>query len=564
MMNLASESLDFQSLRSNVLSPKCIACHSGSSPGGGYDVSTYAGIMSGGRVIPYDPAGSLLIQRMRDGSMPQGGSVSSEEIKSVENWILRGAPPSTDEPLPTPVPIAPVANAGADQMTSLPTVNFSLFGSAADSDGTIASAQWAQVSGPNAILNGATTLTLTLTNLNAGTYIFRLTVTDNDGLSNSDTVQLLVYPAANVVPVANAGPDKSITLPTASVTLNGSGSDSDGTIAAYAWSKISGGAATLSGAATANLSLSGLVAGSYVFRLQVTDNSGGSSTDDVSVMVNAANNAAPTVNAGADKSVTLPTNSTSLIATASDSDGTIASIQWSQVSGPSTATISAANLLSMQVQSLVSGTYTFQIKVTDNLGSTAVDAVLITVAAPANNLPVANAGADKTVTLPTSSTSLSGSGTDSDGTIASYLWRQVSGPSAAVLSASSMATTNVSGLLQGSYVFELKVTDDRGATGVDSMTVTVLAGANPNAKYSWIFTNILSPRCLNCHGAGGGGGYDARTYTSNLTRVTPFNAAGSLLFTETNSGSMPKGSTKLTATQLQAIKDWINAGALNN
>ncbi|MEI9958263.1 MAG: hypothetical protein WDM90_18605 [Ferruginibacter sp.] len=35
-------------------------------------------------------------------------------------------------------------------------------------------------------------------------------------------------------------PDQNITLPTNAVTLNGSGTDTDGTIASYAWVKISG------------------------------------------------------------------------------------------------------------------------------------------------------------------------------------------------------------------------------------------------------------------------------------------------------------------------------------
>ncbi|MEO9893238.1 malectin domain-containing carbohydrate-binding protein, partial [Aurantibacter sp.] len=45
-----------------------------------------------------------------------------------------------------------------------------------------------------------------------------------------------------------------------------------------------------------------------------------------------------------------------------------------------------------------------------------------------NELPIADAGDDKTITLPTNSVELVGSGTDSDGTIDSYAWTKVSGP----------------------------------------------------------------------------------------------------------------------------------------
>ena len=39
---------------------------------------------------------------------------------------------------------------------------------------------------------------------------------------------------------ANAGPDQTVTLPTTTLVLNGSGNDTDGTITTYAWTKVSG------------------------------------------------------------------------------------------------------------------------------------------------------------------------------------------------------------------------------------------------------------------------------------------------------------------------------------
>ena len=80
----------------------------------------------------------------------------------------------------------------------------------------------------------------TATNLSAGTYQFELTVTDNKGAIAKDTVQVTVNEAANIPPTADAGNDQTITLPTNSVNLNGTGADEDGTIASYQWTKISG------------------------------------------------------------------------------------------------------------------------------------------------------------------------------------------------------------------------------------------------------------------------------------------------------------------------------------
>ena len=50
-------------------------------------------------------------------------------------------------------------------------------------------------------------------NLSEGFYLFELTVTDDKGATGKDTVQITVNTAANISPTANAGGDKTITLP---------------------------------------------------------------------------------------------------------------------------------------------------------------------------------------------------------------------------------------------------------------------------------------------------------------------------------------------------------------
>ena len=95
-----------------------------------------------------------------------------------------------------------------------------------------------------------------------------------------------------------------------------------------------------------------------------------------------------------------------------------------------------------------------------------------TLATP-NIPPVASAGADNTITLPTNSVTLQGSGADSDGVIVSYLWEQVIGPNTASISNPAIANPLVSDLVEGTYEFRLIVTDDDGATHQDSLLVTV-------------------------------------------------------------------------------------------
>lgn len=102
----------------------------------------------------------------------------------------------------------------------------------------------------------------------------------------SVTVQMGGYgfTSANIPPSANAGSDQTITAN--SVTLSGSGTDSDGSISSYLWSKVSGGTYSISNASVANPTITNLLQGTYIFRLTVTDNQGATATDDVSITVN--------------------------------------------------------------------------------------------------------------------------------------------------------------------------------------------------------------------------------------------------------------------------------------
>ncbi len=118
------------------------------------------------------------------------------------------------------------------------------------------------------------------------------------------------------------------------------------------------------------------------------------------VTVNPAN-IPPTANAGSNQNITLPTDSVSVSGSGTDSDGTIVSYQWTEVSGPSQYTIVSSTQAQTIINNLVQGTYQFQLTVTDNLGATGSDIVVITVNASPNKPPVANAGPNQTITLPT-------------------------------------------------------------------------------------------------------------------------------------------------------------------
>ena len=97
--------------------------------------------------------------------------------------------------------------------------------------------------------------------------------------------------AGNVAPIANAGADKSVNTGSL-VTLDGRGSsdpDNGPQALSYSWSQIAGTAVTLSGATTSQPSFTPAAAGSYTFRLTVSDGAL-TSTDDIVVTATTGSN----------------------------------------------------------------------------------------------------------------------------------------------------------------------------------------------------------------------------------------------------------------------------------
>ncbi len=94
-----------------------------------------------------------------------------------------------------------------------------------------------------------------------------------------------------------------------------------------------------------------------------------------------------------------------------------------------------------------------------------------------NAPPTANAGADRTV-AEGASASLQGSGSDADGTIASYSWTQAGGPTVTLsgASTSNASFTAPQVTANTALTFRLTVTDNQGATGTDTVTITVTNG----------------------------------------------------------------------------------------
>lgn len=276
---------------------------------------------------------------------------------------------------------------------------------------------------------------------------------------------------SNKAPSADAGNDRTITLPENTLTLTGSGADPDGKITDFQWKQVSGTQAGMDQSTPEELKVFDLKQGEYVFRLTVKDNEGADGSDDVMVTVKAQSNQSPEVNAGGDRTLTLPDNAISLTGTASDPDGKITSYEWTQISGGH-SNLSGTASEKLQATDLKEGSYVFRLAVKDDDGASSADEVRVTVNSATNRPPEVDAGPDKNVTLPANLVNVEGIASDPDGAIKAYSWVQTSGP-AASLSGENTSLLNVTQLLEGTYTFRLTVTDDAGANSSDDLQVSV-------------------------------------------------------------------------------------------
>ena len=180
------------------------------------------------------------------------------------------------------------------------------------------------------------------------------------------------------------------------------------------------------------------------------------------------------------QTITLPTNSVTISGTAMAQKGgaSIHSVTWSQVSGPNTATIATPTTWSTSVTGMIAGAYTFQMTVTDNGGGIYTAKTNVTVNPATTTIaPILTIVGNQTITLPDSTVTLSGMASARVGgaSIHSVTWSQVSGPNTAKFSTPTSWSTSATGLVAGSYLFKMTVTDNGG--GVYSSTTNVTVNA---------------------------------------------------------------------------------------
>jgi PKD repeat protein len=326
--------------------------------------------------------------------------------------------------------------------SSCTNLNCAFTNQSSDPDGTIANSSWNFGDGQT-----STTVSPSHTYAAAGSYTVTLTVTDNQGATN--TVQHSV-----TVSQANQSPTAAFTSSCTNLncSFTNQSSDPDGTIASSNWNFGDGQTST-----TVSPSHTYAAAGTYTVTLTVTDNQGATNAVQHSVTVSAANQSPTAAFTSSCSSLTCTFTNQS-----SDPDGSISANSWNFGDGQTSTTASPSHTYG------AGGTYTVTLTVTDNQGATNSVSHSVTVTAP-NQPPVASFTKSCT-NLACSFTSTS---SDPDGSIASYSWTFGDGGTSTVQNPSHTYGA------AGTYTVTLRVTDNQGATNTTSQSVTVTAPNQP-------------------------------------------------------------------------------------
>uniref|UniRef100_A0A671LSJ8 Dyslexia-associated protein KIAA0319-like protein n=1 Tax=Sinocyclocheilus anshuiensis TaxID=1608454 RepID=A0A671LSJ8_9TELE len=265
----------------------------------------------------------------------------------------------------------PTANAGPNQVITLPRNYITLYGNQSTDDHENLSYEWSlspESKGKVVEMQGVRTPILQLSAMQEGDYTFQLTVTDSSGQQDTAQVTVIVQPENNKPPVADAGPDKELTLPVDRTTLDGSKSSDDQKIATYHWTKTKGPEGVkIDNADTAVAVVTGLKEGEYIFTLTVTDERMLENSDTVSPPVAKVLSSPP---------ITLPIRTAFLDGSrSSDDKGSISYLWTREDSSPAAGDIlnNSDHQAVLFLGNLVEGKYTFTLTVTDSKGKTSTD-----------------------------------------------------------------------------------------------------------------------------------------------------------------------------------------------
>lgn len=397
----------------------------------------------------------------------------------------------------------PVADAGPDQTVEEGSVVLLSGYNCFDPDDGIASLVWEQISGPSVTLsdyiNEEARFVAPDVSSNGAALVFRLTVTDMAGLKAEDTCIVNVT-WVNMPPNAETTPDITVSEG-AEVVLDGTtSSDPDDGIVSYQWIQKSGPPIPLTNANSAKADFIAPNVGpqgtALSFELIVTDQGGLQASATVIVNVSWIN-LQPVAEAGPNQIVKGGVEVTLDGSNSFDGDDGIVMYTWTQTDGiPVTLSDASAVKPTFFAPDVgPEGTaLVFKLTVTDKGGLKDQDTCTVNIGWE-NVAPVADAGADMTVTAGTDVTLDGSRSSDPDDGIVSYQWTQVSGPQVSLNAAGEVKANLITpdpGSGDTSLTFKLTVTDAGGLQSEDTVIVNVSRENTPPVANAGTDLNVNS------------------------------------------------------------------------
>ena len=377
----------------------------------------------------------------------------------------------------------PVANAGPNQTVKVGSV-VTLDGSGSTNPSGVGTLtySWAftsRPSGSTAVLTNPTSVMPTFIVDVGGTYVIGLTVS-NGQASSTASVTVSTGP---VTPVANAGPDQTVTVGS-TVHLNGSGStDANGNSLTFAWSLVSvpsGSAAALTGANTVAPSFVADKVGTYKVQLIVNN---GFLNSAPSVVTITDQDVKPVANAGPNQTANIGTTVQLDGSKSTSFNGNPLTYKWSLTTLPagSSATLSNPNIVNPTFKVDAQGTYVAQLIVND--GFLDSDPATVTISTNQVLAPTANAGTNQTVAF-NATVQLNGSGTDPQNLPLTFSWSLTTKPagSAATLSSATIANPTFVADKTGTYIAQLIVNNGFVSSQPSTVTISTTCNQQPTAN----------------------------------------------------------------------------------
>ena len=429
----------------------------------------------------------IIDDEIYEGSTSESFNVALSNVNGATLGNLNSVVININDNDPQPT-TQPTANAGLDRSVAVNTL-VTLDGTASKTFNNSGSLNylWTPPAGISLSAIGVVQPTFTLpAGSKAGTiFTFSLVVSNSEGVnSEPDSVDFIVV---NSNPIANAGLDHSARVGDV-VTLDASGStDPNNDSLSYSWSAPAGISLSSSESLQPTFTVNaGTNAGtSFIFNLIVSDNQGGSNSDEVKISIF---DSIPTAHAGPDQNARVGDLITLDASGSTDPNNDELKYLWSPPVGISLSNTDVVNpSFTVPNGTKTGSTLTFNLTASDNQGSSNTDSIKISIL---NSAPTANAGTNQnshvgdTVTLDASNS------TDPNDDTLSYLWSSADGISLSDNTAQQPAFTVPSATKGGSTLqFNLTVNDNQGGSSTDRIDVTVLnsapiANAGPDQNVS--------------------------------------------------------------------------------